>query len=362
MYVVSSGEKVELVINGESAGFGNRIYHYMFTFDSIAWDPGKIEAVSYDRTGNVLSKDYIETSGEPSAVKLSLMQDPNGLLANGADLALIEAEIVDAKGRRCPVAFNMLEFELEGAAEWIGGMAQGPDNYILSESLPAECGVNRVLVRSLTSPGEIKLIAKSGELKSDTLVFKSQAVKVENGLSSGFPSDNLPANLEKGPTPSTPSFTESRMSIRIINASAGSNQENAALSFDGKQSTRWVNDGKLETGWIEYTLEKKARIDEIALKLSGWRTRSYPIVVTANDSILFRGVTQPNLGFFYITPETPVETDNLKVRLFGQTEFKDAYQLVEITGQLDRETANDMAVRNVTNLNIAEIEIFGKVK
>ena len=54
----------------------------------------------------------------------------------------------------------MLEFELDGAAEWRGGMAQGPDNYILSTQLPVECGVNRVLIRSLTTPGRIKLIAK----------------------------------------------------------------------------------------------------------------------------------------------------------------------------------------------------------
>ena len=89
-----------------------------------------------------------------------------------------------------------------------------------------------------------------------------------------------------------------------------------------------------------------------------WRTRSYPIVISANDSVLYRGVTSPILGFFYIEPEEPVQTDNLKVRLFGQTEFNDVYKLVEITGKLDKETADDMAVKKASNLNIVEIEVF----
>ncbi len=53
-----------------------------------------------------------------------------------------------------------------------------------------------------------------------------------------------------------------------------------------------------------------------------------------------------------------MQTDNLKVRLFGQTEFNDVYKLVEITGKLDKETADDMAVKKASNLNIVEIEVF----
>jgi hypothetical protein len=361
IYVVSSGEKVELLVNGKSVGFGKRIFNFMFTFDSIAWEAGKIEARSYNEKGRLLSSDIIKTAGKPEAVKLTLIHDSNGLLANGADLALIEAEVVDYEGNRNPIALNILEFELDGAAEWRGGMAQGPDNYILSKKLPVECGVNRILVRSLTIPGKIKVIARSDGLKPDTIVFESRPVEIENGLSLNFPSENLPVNLEKGPTPKSISYRVSRKSVKIVDAKAGSNQESVGNSFDGKQTTRWVNDGNLETGWIEYTLEKKARIDEIALKLSGWRTRSYPIVVTAKDSIIYMGITEPNLGFFYIKPDWPVITDRLKIRLFGQSEFNDVYKLVEITGKPDKETANDMAVKNPGSLNIVEIEVFEKL-
>lgn len=362
VYVVSTGEKVELLVNGKSQGFGKKEHGFMYTFDSINWETGSIEAISTNNKSEVLSSDKKLTAGKPEAIKLTLIQSPSGFLANGSDVAIVQAEVTDINGLRCPIALNTLEFELEGAAEWLGGMAQGPDNYIFSKTLPVECGVNRVLIRSLTSPGEIKLIARSQGMQSDTVVFNSRDIKIENGLSLNFPSEKLPVNLEKGPTPLTPSFTTSRKSVRIVNTRAGANQEKTAFSFDGKQTTRWENDGKLETGWIEYIFEKKNRIDEIALKLSGWRTRSYPIVISTNDTIVFKGITQPNLGYFYITLETPIETDHLKVRLFGQTEFNDVYNLVEITGKLDRETANDLSVKNAASLNIVEIEVFEKVK
>ena len=59
-------------------------------------------------------------------------------MADGADMALIDVEVVDAQGNRCPTALNPIQFEVTGPAEWRGGIAQGPDNCILSIMLPLE--------------------------------------------------------------------------------------------------------------------------------------------------------------------------------------------------------------------------------
>lgn len=358
IYVVSTGEKVELFVNGMSKGFGKKEFNFLFSFENIEWNPGKIEARSYSDNNELLSYDSIVTTKKPESIKLTLINSTNELVANGADIALIEVEVIDDKGFRCPVAMNMVEFDLKGSADWVGGMAQGTDNYILSKNLPVECGVNRIMVRSTTNAGEIKLTANSAGLKSDSIVLYSKPIESKDGLSTFFPSTLLPVNLDKGPTPNTPSYQVTRKSVNIISAKAGSNQETAINSFDGSQTTRWENDGTLTNGWIEYKLEKKADVKEIALKLSGWRTRSYPIVVTADDSVIYRGITTPNLGYFYIVPEHSLVTNNIKIRLFGPTEFNDVYKLVEITGRLDKETENDMAVKDANGLNIAEVEIF----
>lgn len=362
LYVVSSGERVELFVNDKSLGFGKREYNFLFTFDSVEYQPGTIRAVSYDiENRKVLSSASLSTAGNPESLKLTVINPGKDFYANGSDLALIEVEVVDSMGNRCPTALNMINFDLTGAAEWIGGMAQGPDNYISAKTFPVECGVNRVLLRTTIGSGDIILTAKSKNLKPDSISLSSVPVNIENGLSLFFASEKLPLNLDRGPTPTSPSIvTISRKSVQIVDAIAGANQNDVQLSYDGNQDTRWINDGKLETGWISYTLEKVTDISEIALKLSGWRTRAYPIRVTANDSVIYMGITEPNLGYFYIPLDSPVNTDNVKIQLFGNTEINDAYNIVEITGKLDRETANDMAVQNVTSLNIVDIEFFEK--
>ena len=81
-------------------------------------------------------------------------------------MALIDVEVVDKDGNRCPTALNMINFDLTGPAEWRGGIAQGPENYILSKSLPVEGGVNRVLLRSTTKAGKIVLGERAAGLKS----------------------------------------------------------------------------------------------------------------------------------------------------------------------------------------------------
>lgn len=358
VYVVSTGDEVELFVNNKSLGPGKKEFGFLFTFDSVAWEAGALRAVARDAGGRELSSETITTAGDPQVIKLSLIASPCGVKADGRDMAMVQVEVVDANGQRCPTALNTIDFELEGAAEWRGGMARGPGNYILSRSLPVECGVNRVLIRSLTKSGIVKLSAVSEGLEGADLSFETRPVEVVDGLSPEMPSDGLPVNLERGPTPEGPSYRPFRTSVTIAGARAGANQDQAANSYDGSQGTRWTNDGTLETGWIEYTLEREALVSEIALKLSGWRTRRYPIVVSANDSVVYRGVTARNLGYFYITPALAVSTDNLKIRLFGQSEYDDAYKNYEITGHLDKETEGDRAVHRATNLNIVEIEVF----
>ena len=148
IYVVSSGERVELFVNGKSKGFGEKSHSFLFTFKNIQWESGSLKAVSYDASGNILSEDEKATAGKPFRIKLTPHINPNGFLANAADVALVDVEVVDKNGHRCPIDNSLIEFSLKGNATWLGGIAKGPDNYILSKNLPVENGVNRVMIRS----------------------------------------------------------------------------------------------------------------------------------------------------------------------------------------------------------------------
>lgn len=138
IYVVSNAAEVELFVNGKSLGKGEQSYRFLFTFPEVTWEPGAIKAVSYNELGEAVSEDEIVTSGKPAALKLSLKQAPGGMVADGHDLGLIQVEVVDSEGDRCPTALDMVHFELKGAAEWRGGIAQGPeDNFVLSKKTPS---------------------------------------------------------------------------------------------------------------------------------------------------------------------------------------------------------------------------------
>lgn len=69
--------------------------------------------MSYGENNKELSRYSIKTIGEPHHLKLTFMHGPKGLFADGADLAILQVEVVDANGDRCPLADNMIKFDLQ---------------------------------------------------------------------------------------------------------------------------------------------------------------------------------------------------------------------------------------------------------
>jgi beta-galactosidase len=356
VYVVSSADQVELFLDGRSLGRGAQSKRFLFTFADVAWQPGTLRAVGTDASGRTVSSAELQTAGEPAALRLRPITNPAGLKADGADLALVEVEVVDAEGRRCPTALNLVDFELTGPAEWRGGIAQGPGNYILAKSLPVECGVNRVLVRPTTIAGKIALTARSTGLKEATLELTSQPVTVTDGLAAAFPTDGLPANFLRGPTPRGPSFQVSRLAVPIAKATAGANTDRTGASYDDNEVTAWANDNQLATGWISYEFARPARVTEITLKLTGWRQRSYPVRITIDGQEVFRGLTPRGLG--YATLEVkPVTGRALKIELVDASANKDAFNIVELGNQQENASTGADRVGSGT-LSIAEIEFY----
>lgn len=338
VYVVANTPKVQLFLNGKSLGYGKQSNHFLFTFDKIAFRAGKLEAVGYDERGKEVCRGILQTAGAPARIKLSLIQSPKGWKADGADLVLVQAEVVDKDGRRCPLANNQLHFTIDGPAEWRGGIAHGKDNYILSKDLPVEAGVNRVFVRSLTTAGTVKISASANGLASDVLTVTSVPVKVEKGLSTYIPGDELPANYDKGETPLTPSYTDTKVDVRIQSVAAGANQENAANSFDDNELSEWKNDGTSKTAWITYTLERAARVDEVCMKLTGWRKRSYPLEIYAGKQLVWKGNTDMSLGYVHLPIAHPVLTDRMTIKLAGSSQEKEAFGgIVELAAPVNKE-------------------------
>ena len=356
VYVVSSAEKVELFLNGESKGFGEQSYRFLYTFKDLEWQPGTLKAVGYDTRGNRLCEKELRTAGPPAAIRLTPHTGPLGLLADGSDMALVDVEVVDAQGRRCPTALMPVRFEISGPAEWRGGIAQGPDNHILSKDLPVEGGINRVIVRAATQAGRIALKATAEGLRPASLEVSSKAVAVAGGLSTDQRDAGLRSYLERGPTPKGPSFVVSRLEVPIAGATAGSNVDEASRSFDDNETTHWDSDGQLATAWIQYDFAAPATPSEVVMKLMSWRSRSYPIRVTVDGQEVFAGATPVSLGYVHL-PLRPVTGSHLRIELTAPARGQDGINIRELANIRDA-AATGAGLDRAGTLSIAEVEIY----
>jgi beta-galactosidase len=355
VYVVSSAEKMQLFLDGKPLGTGTQSHRVLFTFENIAWQPGTLLAVGCDASGRQSCSTELKTAGEPAALRLKAMLSPVGLKADGHDLALIEVEVIDARGQRCPTALNLIDFEITGPAEWRGGIAQGPGNYVLARSLPVECGVNRVLVRSATTPGRITVTAKSAGLKTMATAFDAQAVVVKDGFAETHPAEGLPSHLDRGPTPAGPSFKPSRIAVPVAQAMAADHPEAVAHAFDDNEETAWTGRSP-----ITFALARAARVHEITAKFAGFRERSAPLRITLDGQEVFRGKTPRSLGYVTLS-FPPANGQTVRLELLGASETKDAFgSVTELANPQNASTGADQLA--AVELGIVEIEFYEPVE
>ena len=386
VYVVSTGDEVELFVNGKSVGKGERSYQWLFTFKNVKFEAGKIEAVSYTE-GKETSRYAIETAGKPYQLKLTAIENPQGFKADGADMTLVQVEVLDKQGRRCPLDNSMIHFGMYGEGRWIGGIATRDnskfsfdkpkdtntkgekalldssnkknvsDNYVGAMSLPVECGVNRILVRSTTNPGDIELSVTAEGLRPAYLTLKTQQAPAADVL----PSLTLKPVLDRGETPSTPSYKDSFVSVNIVNAKTAVSSESLKNSYDDNEQTEWKSDGEREHAWVTYQLARKAAISEITLKLTGWRQKCYPLEVYAGKKKVWEGITPASLGYVHISIDQPVAAKELTIKMVAPAQDSKKFGLVkELAGGVANEMDRMKSAKGKTELRIVEVDLLEK--
>lgn len=412
VYVEATTASVELRLNDRSLGTVRPTHDFLFTFPDVVFQPGTLTAIGYDANHHPLVRTTLATTESPAGIRLTLHTGPGGLHADGSDLALVDVEVVDKAGRRVPTALNMIHFTVSGPAEWRGGIAQGTakpepvntaasdtqglaatpvtpflhyDNFILSRDLPVEGGINRVSIRSTEKPGVITLTAKADGLPPAHLTIPSHAVLQRNGVSTFDPAAGLPVYLDRGPTPSTPSFHITRDPVTIVSATAGANADQAFKSYDDNETTAWTNastqrsdvdtDGlpirhaspdttpvqaSLDTAWVEYTLAKLCVPTELDLKLTSFRVRRYPIVVTLDGNTVYQGNTPTSLGYITLRLAAKHPGTHLRIRLTAPpVDVGEAHELVELNGHADQ--AQPAGKIEPPILSIVETEVYRSV-
>ena len=180
IYVASEGEDVELFINGISFGHGKQDLDSLYKFENVIFVPGDLNAVSYDGKGNELSRKTLRTAGTPAQLKLTVIENSEGFRANGEDTAIIQFEVTDFQGNRCGNDDRIVNFEIDGPADWIDyeKIDYNEENSISKgKEIKAHNGTNTAFIRSTESAGEIKLTAKTKGLAPVEVTLCSTAVE-----------------------------------------------------------------------------------------------------------------------------------------------------------------------------------------
>ena len=353
VYVISTADSVELFLNGRSLGKGRQSYRYLYTFDDVHYEPGVLEAVGSDG-----SRYKLETAGEPHELKLTAISNPEGTKADGADMVLVEVEVVDKQGRRCPLDNRMVHFELWGEGRWIGGIATGrSDNYVGAYDLPLECGVNRVLVRSTANAGDICLSAYAEGVRPAYMTLQTQSVHTADYL----PQLTLKPRLGRSETPNGPSYKDCLVSVDVVKATAGSNSADLKNSYDDNELTEWKSDGKLQNAWARYTLSRRAAISEITLKLTGWRQKCYPLAVYAGKKKVWEGITPATLGYVHLSIDNPVAANDITIRMVAPVQDSARFgQVKELAGGAANEMDRIRSEKGKVELRIVELDLMEK--
>jgi len=200
--VANNVDSVEFFVNGISRGKAAQPENgYLYAFPNIAFAPGTIKAVGY-KGGVAVAQHELKTAGAPAAIKLTPHTAPGGMRADGQDVALIDVEVVDADGERCPTDDARVDFtwsstgravSATGPAIWRGGYNSGKTNSTNNLYLNTEGGINRVALRSTVLPGSFTVTARREGLKPATISINTKPAVIEDGLIREMPQTPPPA-------------------------------------------------------------------------------------------------------------------------------------------------------------------------
>ena len=164
VWVHSNLDRVELFLNGRSLG-AKEVERNRHVEWKVPYAPGVLEARGFRGGAQALTMRR-ETTGAPARVVLE--SDRRAVDADGEDVAVISARIVDAQGRTVPTASSELEFRVTGTGRLLG-VGNGDPSSHESDRGPrrrAFNGLAAAIVQSRRSPGTLHVEAGSSGLAS----------------------------------------------------------------------------------------------------------------------------------------------------------------------------------------------------
>lgn len=170
----SNLDAVELFLNGQSLG-RKEVPRNSHVSWKVKYAPGTLEARGY-KGGKQVLIDRRETTG--GAAKLLLLPDRKKIVADGADVSLVEVQVLDAQGRVVPQADAEVVFHVAGPGRLIGvgngdPSSHEPDKADRRRAFNGRC---LAILQSSKDPSEVRLEATSAGLEPATAVIACEVV------------------------------------------------------------------------------------------------------------------------------------------------------------------------------------------
>lgn len=190
MYAMASvgTHQVDLVVNGTVVATSTTpTYDTLHTFTGVAFVAGTVEAVARDASGAETARHGHTTTGEAVALKLTVTTAPDGMRADGSDVALVDVEAVDAAGRRMPTHQETVDVAVSGPGTFLGSFNSHLPGSVHQSFFQTECGINRAVVRATRTAGTITVTATCDGLAPATTTITTTAFTVTDGIAEQGP-------------------------------------------------------------------------------------------------------------------------------------------------------------------------------
>ncbi len=178
VFVYTNYPTAEVFINGKS--YGKKTFNkdslldkYRLRWTNTIYEPGELKVIAYDKAGNPTETKIIKTAGQPAQIQLNT--DRTTLTANGEDMAMVTVSVTDKDGNLCPLANNLIHFEVIGAGK-LRAVGNGDATSLASFEIPerhAFYGKCMAYIQSNNSEGSIILKAWGKNLNPITIALKS---------------------------------------------------------------------------------------------------------------------------------------------------------------------------------------------
>ncbi len=144
------------------------LLHPSFTFQ-YDWQDGKVEAIGLSQ-GVETARHFLQKNTTPAKIKLVAEMDERPFYANGSDIKMIRAYILDGNGNVVRNDQSLVSFEVTGEGSLIG------ENLKDANPNEAYCGVATAMIHSNLKSGRIQIKASAKGLQSDELEVSTTAV------------------------------------------------------------------------------------------------------------------------------------------------------------------------------------------